>query len=247
MNIQNNITSISRQSLHIELVERLRDLIVDGSLPAGGKIPERELCERFEVSRTPMREALKVLAADGLVSLAPNRGAWVSKITVAELEEVFPIMGALEGLSGQLACAQISDQQIENVRKIHNEMVVHFEARDIASYFRSNQAIHEAILEAADNPSLRTMYRALAARVRRARYLANITDERWAEAVEEHKQILHALEAREGEKLAKILRAHLQSKYETVRQWLVLEEAKSKEDKPISPTRLSATNMAALK
>lgn len=230
MNIESSISSISRQSLHIELVERLRDLIVDGSLPVGNKIPERELCEQFEVSRTPMREALKVLAADGLVSLAPNRGAWVAKITVADLEEVFPIMGVLEGLSGQLACAQISDQQLEQVRKTHNEMVAHFEARDMAAYFRSNQAIHEAILEAANNPTLRTMYRSLAARIRRARYLANMTDERWAEAVDEHKQILQALKAREGEKLATILRAHLQSKFDSVRQWLEDEEAKSEEN-----------------
>lgn len=220
-----NIESISRQSLHIELVERLRDLIVDGTLPAGDKIPERELCERFGVSRTPMREALKVLAADGLVSLAPNRGSWVSKITVAELEEVFPIMGVLEGLSGEMACNHISESQITRIREIHAEMVEHFEARDMAAYFRTNQAIHEAILEAANNPTLRSMYRSLAARMRRARYLANMTDERWAQAVDEHKQILQALEDRAGKKLATILRQHLQNKFETVRQWLADEEA----------------------
>lgn len=227
MNIEQSISSISRQSLHIELVERLRDLIVDGTLAAGEKIPERELCERFGVSRTPMREALKVLAADGLVSLAPNRGAWVSKITVAELEEVFPIMGTLEGLSGEMACISISDQQIADIRKIHEEMVGHFKAGELAEYFRANQMIHEAILEAANNPTLRTMYRTLAARIRRARYLANMTDERWVEAMDEHEQILQALEAREGEKLAAILRQHLKNKFATVRQWLADEEAKN--------------------
>lgn len=224
MNIEQNISSITRQSLHIELVERIRDLIVDGSLVAGEKIPERELCERFGVSRTPMREALKVLASDGLVSLAPNRGAWVSKITVAELEEVFPIMGALEGLSGEMACIGISDEQISQIRKIHHEMVTHYEARNLIEYFRANQAIHEAILEAANNPTLGAMYRSLAARMRRARYLANMTEERWADAVDEHEQILVALESREGEKLAEILRRHLKNKFETVRQWLIEEE-----------------------
>lgn len=225
MNIEQSISSISRQSLHVELVERLRDLIVDGTLVAGEKIPERELCERFGVSRTPMREALKVLASDGLVSLAPNRGAWVSKITVVELEEVFPIMGALEGLSGEMACISISDAQIVQIRKMHNEMLAHYEARNLIGYFGVNQAIHEAILEAANNPTLRAMYRSLAARMRRARYLANMTEERWAEAVDEHGQILLALENREGEKLATILRQHLKNKFETVRQWLIEEEA----------------------
>lgn len=225
MNIEQSISSISRQSLHVELVERLRDLIVDGTLVAGEKIPERELCERFGVSRTPMREALKVLASDGLVSLAPNRGAWVSKITVAELEEVFPIMGAIEGLSGEMACQYISDDQITNIRKIHEGMVANFNAGELAGYFRANQLIHEAILEAANNPTLQAMYRSLAARIRRARYLANMTDERWTEAMNEHEQILQALEAREGEKLATILRLHLKNKFETVRDWLIDEEA----------------------
>ena len=225
MNIEQNISSISRQSLHIELVERLRDLIVDGSLAAGKKIPERELCERFGVSRTPMREALKVLASDGLVSLAPNRGAWVSKITVVELEEVFPIMGALEGLSGEMACSSINDAQMDRIRKIHNEMITHYEARNLDGYFKANQSIHEAILEAANNPTLSAMYRSLAARIRRARYLANMTEERWADAVDEHEQILAALESREGKKLAEILSRHLNNKFETVRQWLIDEEA----------------------
>ena len=133
-----------------------------------------------------MREALKVLAVDGLVWLEPNRGAWVSKVTIEELEEVFPVMGALEGLSGELACESITDEQIEAIRTTHNKMVEYYKVRDLGNYFKANQAIHEAILDAANNKELATMYRSLAARVRRARYLANMTDKRWAKAVEEH-------------------------------------------------------------
>ena len=214
-----------RPSLHIELLDRLRALIVDGTLLPGTKIPERELCERYGVSRTPMREALKVLAVDGLVWLEPNRGAWVSKITLEDLEEVFPVMGALEALSGELACARISDEEITAIRTTHNEMIAHYKARDLAQYFQSNQAIHEAILSAARNSELTTMYRSLAARVRRARYLANMTDERWAKAVEEHEQILDALAKRQGDALGQILRQHLASKFETVRQWLENDES----------------------
>jgi len=212
--------SITRPSLHIELLGRLRDLIIEGVLPPGTKVPERELCERYGVSRTPMREALKVLAVDGLVWLEPNRGAWVSKITIEDLEEVFPVMGALEALSGELACEHITDDQVNAIRKLHLEMVEHYKLRDLAKYFQANQAIHEAILEAANNSELTTMYRSLAARVRRTRYLANMTDERWEKAVEEHEQILSALENRHGAELAQILRQHLKSKFETVRNWL---------------------------
>ena len=224
MNISAPEEFITRPSLHTELLDRLRDLIIQGELVQGTKVPERELCERYGVSRTPMREALKVLAVDGLVWLEPNRGAWVSKVTIEELEEVFPVMGALEALSGELACEHITDAQIEAIQKMHQKMLEHYKARDLANYFQVNQAIHQAILVSANNSELTTMYNSLAARVRRARYLANMTDKRWAKAVDEHEQILAALENRKGSQLAKILRKHLESKYETVRDWLFREE-----------------------
>lgn len=224
MNIAANIPSITRRSLHDELVERLRTLIVDGTLEPGIKVPERDLCEQFQVSRTPMREALKVLAADGLVTLTPNRGAWVSKLTLPELEEVFPVMGALEALSGELACARISDKQIAAVRKLHDRMVSHYRAGELDDYFAVNQQIHEAILEAADNDTLSAQYRSLSTRIRRARYVANMTAERWAQAVEEHEQILSALEDRDAPRLAGILRKHLRNKFATVKDWLLAQE-----------------------
>lgn len=225
MNVSAPAEFITRPSLHTELLERLRNLIIQGELPQGTKIPERELCERFGVSRTPMREALKVLAVEGLAWLEPNRGAWVSKVTLEELEEVFPVMGALEALSGELACENITDEKIASIRNLHLEMVQYYKAGDLAKYFQTNQAIHEAILSAANNSELSAMYSSLAARVRRARYLANMTDDRWAKAVDEHEQILAALESRNGKQLSKILRKHLKSKFQTVRDWLKEEAA----------------------
>lgn len=226
MNVEMPVDTITRRSLHTELIDRVRDMIVEGILSPGTKIPERELCERFGVSRTPMREALKVLAADGLVSLEPNRGAWVARVTVEELEEVFPVMGALEALSGELACARISDDEIRHIRDLHEDMVHHYKAGRLADYFRVNQEIHEAILSAADNTTLAALYRSLASRVRQARYLANMSQSRWDEAVEEHEQILDALEQRDGRKLAAILKKHLGNKMDTVRDWLTAQDAR---------------------
>ncbi|MEM8796914.1 MAG: GntR family transcriptional regulator [Pseudomonadota bacterium] len=212
--------TIVRKPLHLELVDHLQELIVEGALTPGHKVPERALCEQFGVSRTPMREALKVLAADGLVTLEPNRGAWVTAVTLEELEEVFPVMGALEALSGELAAERITDAEIDGVRRHHQEMVDAYLRRDRAPYFRANQAIHEAILEAARNKTLSTQYRGLAVRIRRARYLANMTEERWRNAVAEHEEILEALEARDGPRLAEILKRHLKNKFNTVRDWI---------------------------
>lgn len=213
--------SLRRTSLHQELADKVRELIVTGELRSGKKVPERELCEMFGVSRTPLREALKVLAADQLVVLQPNRGAWVNEITVEALEEVFPVMGALEALSGELACEKITDEEIDTICKLHEAMVGHYKARRMMEYFEVNQEIHEAILAAARNQTLNLQYRSLATQVRRARYLANMTDARWKQAIEEHEAIVSCLKARDGKGLAEVLREHLRNKLETVRCWLV--------------------------
>ena len=218
-----NITmdeAIVRRSLHDELVERLQRLIIEGELIPGKKVPEKELCERYNVSRTPMREALKVLASEGLVTLTPNRGSSVTAVTVEDLEEVFPVMGALEALSGELACQKITDAEIAAIGKTHHDMIGHYKAQRLPDYFAANEAIHTAILKAARNDTLAAQHRMLSARVRRARYLANMTRERWDKAVAEHEEILAALQARDGRKLGIILKQHLRNKLETVSEWL---------------------------
>lgn len=225
-----SIEALVRRPLHLQLVERLHQLIVEGELAPGAKVPERELCERFNVSRTPMREALKVLASDGLITLTPNRGATVSDITAADLEEVFPVMGALEALAGELACKRITQKELSRIRSLHGAMVRHYEDRHLTAYFRANQEIHEAILAAARNETLSQHYRTLATRIRRARFVANMSDDRWREAVEEHEQILAALEKRNGRQLAAILKRHLQSKYDTVKLWLDQQARAKKAD-----------------
>lgn len=211
---------IPRRSLHDELTERIRGKIVSGELAPGQKIPEKELCEQFGVSRTPLREALKVLASEGIVALRPNRGAVVRSLTIEELEEVFPVMGALEALSGEIACRSITDKEVNAIRRMHAKMVAHWRQGELQDYFRLNQAIHEAILEATRNETLKSIYRGLSGRLLSARYIANMSPERWAQAVEEHEAILQALDAREGARLADILRSHLANKLATVKEWL---------------------------
>ena len=224
MSALDRVTSIKRPSLHEELIDRLRTMIVEGVLTAGKKVPERALCEKLGVSRTPMREALKVLAADGLLTLEPNRGARVRAITLDDLEEVFPLMGALEALAGELACANISDAQITELRQTHELMLECFHASDLSGYFRHNQRIHEIIMQAAGNATLSSMVQSLAVRVRRARYLANMSSERWHQAVAEHEEIIMALDVRDGQRLGAILKRHLANKFATVRQWLIEQE-----------------------
>jgi DNA-binding GntR family transcriptional regulator len=214
---------IARATLHDELVGRLRDMIVEGALAPGTRVPERELCARFGVSRTPLREALKVLASEGLLALLPNRGAQVTSLTTADIDEMFPVMGALEALAGELTCARITDEEIAEIRALHYQMVLHYTRRELPEYFHLNQNIHERILEIAGNSTLTRMYAGLAGRVRRARYVANMTKSRWGQAVEEHEAILDALARRDGPRLARILKMHLQNKCATVKESLAAE------------------------
>lgn len=224
--------SIERKSLHHELVERLRPLIVESHLAPGSKVPEKALCERFNVSRTPMREALKVLAVEGLVRLEPNRGAWVTEITIDEVNEVFPVLAVLDALSGELACQFITEDEIQKVRKLHEDMVQSYRDRDLGAYFITNQEIHSAILLAARNPSLFNFCQALSARMQRARYVANISEERWSEAVEEHERIITALEARDGKGLSSILAEHMKNKQDSVLRWLRTSENRVTDESP---------------
>lgn len=224
-----DIGTIERRSLHLELVNRIRPLIVESQLVPGSKVPEKVLCERFSVSRTPMREALKVLAAEGLVRLEPNRGAWVTSVTVDEVNEVFPVLTALEALSGELACQHITDAEIADVRTLHQSMVQSYRDRDLAAYFKTNQEIHHAILIGARNETLTNSCQALSARMQRARFVANMSDDRWSAAVAEHERIMAALEARNGTELSAVLVEHMKNKQASVLRWLQAERDTTKE------------------
>jgi len=210
-------------TLHGDLVANIRELIIEGDLEPGAKVPERVLCERYSVSRTPLREALKTLASEGLLELLPHRGAWVAQLTANDVDQMFPIMGALEALSGELACQNLTEVQFAEIQALHFQMVLHYTRRQLKPYFQVNQEIHEKILSASANPLLLQMYQTLAGRIRRARYVANMSDERWTQAVKEHEEILNALSKRDGTALSDVLKRHLKNKCETVKSHLESE------------------------
>jgi len=223
-----SISSEAKQNptLHADLVEQVRKMVVDGELEPGAKVSERILCQRFNVSRTPLREAIKTLASEGWLEILPHKGARVARLREEDVDQIFPIMGALEALSGELACANLNEEQYAEIQALHYQMILHHTRRELTSYFRVNQEIHEKILEAAANPILFQLYRTLAGRIRRARYVANMSGDRWSQAVAEHEEMLSALSARDGPTLAAVLRRHLSNKCETVKAHLRNEATK---------------------
>jgi DNA-binding GntR family transcriptional regulator len=202
--------------LHEEVVARVRTMLLEGEITPGARIPERELCEQLKISRTPLREALKVLAAEGLVQLLPNRGSRAARLTEKDVRDLFEVCQGLEALAGELACERISDAEVSEIATAHEAMVQHYRAGDLIQYYRCNRAIHEAIVTAAGNPALSGLYESVTARIRRARYFTPMTPPRWALAVQEHEAILNALRRRDGVGLSHILRTHMRHKQEEI-------------------------------
>ncbi len=208
-------------SLHAGLLGRIRTLIDHGDLLPGARVPERELCERFAVSRTPLRECLKVLAAEGLVELLPNRGARVATLEDEHLVHLFEVIAALEAEGGRLACRRIAPDALADIQGLHHRMHAHFLRRELPEYFALNQAIHGAIMDAAGNPVLGTTHAGLAGRITRARYMSNrMRPDRWQSAMDEHGAILEALVARDAERLATLLATHLANKRDIITEAL---------------------------
>ena len=226
------IAPAPRRPVHEDVLARLRDMIVEGELAPGAHIPERTLCERFGISRTPLREALKALGSEGLVNLLPNRGAVVAALTLKDVDDVVKVIDALEGLAAVAACETMTDAKLANIEDLHRQMVARRRDGDLMGYFKLNQAIHEAIVDAADNPVASTIYRSLLARIRRYRFIGNRESERWEQALAEHEHFLDALRQRDGALLRQLLHSHLRNGWRVTRA-LVRDELDANAARPV--------------
>jgi len=211
-----NLVSIQPQMLHEAVVAQLQRMIVEGVLAPGTRLNERMLCDKLRVSRTPLREAFRVLAAQGLVSLLPNRGAVVLQLSTRDIAETFEVISGLEAMSGELACARITDAEINEIRALHFDMLACHAVRDLPGYYRLNYLIHDAINKAARNDVLRQTYSTVNSRLQALRFRSNFDRDKWDAAVIEHCAMVEALEQRDGPRLAAVLRAHVLSKCATV-------------------------------
>ena len=214
---------IMRVSLHEEVLSRMREMLVEGRWQPRQVIPELEVCAELDVSRPPVREALKVLAAEGLVEVSPRQGAVIRIMAPDEARQVFEATGDLEAAAGRHACARASETSIARIRKLHEQMQAAFQQGRRRPYFETNQAIHRAIVEAGGNPVLAGVHQTLLARMRRIRYACTNEPEDWLGAMREHEQMLEALLARDGEALAAILITHMQGGWERVRAFVEAE------------------------
>ncbi len=208
--------AVDRQTLPAAVANRLRNLITEGELPAGTRLNERELCDRLGVSRTPLREAFRLLSAEGLVQIQPNRGAQVVALSAADIRESFEVMSALEALSGELACQRITDEEVAEIKALTFEMLACHARKDMPAYYRLNHSIHNLINRAARNRLLSQVYATLNLRIQNLRFRSNFDQAKWDKAAREHAEMVELLAARDGARLAAILRGHLKQKADTV-------------------------------
>jgi DNA-binding GntR family transcriptional regulator len=210
------VIDLSHLALHDQVAARLRTMLVEGAIAPGAKLNERVLCDALHVSRTPLREAIKLLAVEGLVDLLPNRGAVAVKLTEADVLHSFEVLAGLESMAGGLAAQRASAEELVEIRAMHYEMKACFTRRDLSNYYRLNARIHDAISAAAKNPVLSATYRRINARVQSLRFRTNQNEAKWKLAMKEHEQMVDALDARDGAALGEVLTAHLTHKRDTV-------------------------------
>ena len=198
-----------RSSIHGGLTAELRRMIVEHALPPGSRIAEAELCATFGVSRTPLREALKALASERLVTLQPFRGAVVTGLSAERIAQLFEAQAILEGQAARLAASRASAAGIAGFARKHRRMVRLFERGDRKGYFALNQELHADLVALSGNGVLVEAHAAVLIQVERARLAALDVGRRWSDSVAEHAEILAALEDRDGERLARTLHDHV--------------------------------------
>lgn len=216
-----------QKSLHLEVAARLRDQIFNGFLAPGTFLDEVALCESLKISRTPLREALKVLTAEGLLRHEPRRGCFVSEVTEQDLDDIFPVIALLEGRCAFEAARRASDADLAALGALHERLKDHAEAGRIQGYYDTNLLIHEAIILLANNRWLTQTISDLRKILKLARLQQLHAPGRLAQSLAEHLTVYAALKSRDSQGAEAAMRTHLTRQREALRE-LAHQQAKSR-------------------
>jgi len=210
---QTGVKRIERKSLAERIADELRDLVLVEKLAPGAPIPERETAEALGVSRTPLRESLRILAAEGLVEIEPNRAPTVANPSIADIGKLLEVQGALESLAGELACEHASEANINDIVDIESEMRAASDHSDPLDFFQLDMTFHSLIVAASGNEPLIQTHRNYNSRLWRARFISSRQRVNRPGTLKQHVTIVDALKKRDSAACASALRAHLQAGY----------------------------------
>jgi DNA-binding GntR family transcriptional regulator len=200
---------IKKKTLHEEIANNLRELIMSGELQEGDKIKEDELCSLMGISKTPLREALRVLSVEGLIRLVPNRGSFVSTPTFEEIREMFDVMSVLEGVCARAAAAKMGAKDLATLEKLHERLEENYRRKAQREYIRINNQYHAFIQELAGNRTLNQIVNGLRQKILLYRYQSLNLPERFAQSIQEHRDLLEAFRKKDPKKAETLMRRHL--------------------------------------
>lgn len=200
---------LTRASLHERTTERLRTMIVRGKLEQGAVLVEADLCDMLDVSRTPLREAMKILAAQGLIELRANRSALIATMSIEGIADLFAVMSNVERQAAELAARRIGKDDLARLHRLQDEIEAFGEAGDLEGYFQANQKIHCLIAAAGGSATLNEVHDLLFPRTEWARYFALRSLRRWRESIGEHREILEALDLGQAERAGRLMAEHV--------------------------------------
>jgi DNA-binding GntR family transcriptional regulator len=210
--------AIQKKTLHEEIANNLRDMIMSGELREGDKIKENNLCDMMGISKTPLREALRVLSAEGLIRLIPNRGSYVTTPTFEEIKEMFDVMSVLEGVCARTAAEKMNAKDFSKLEKLHNKLEESFRRRDQKKYIHQNNSYHALVQELAGNKTLNQIVNGLRQKILLYRFQSLNLPERFEQSIREHRDLLAAFRNRDPEKAEMLMTSHLKKQCEALEQ-----------------------------
>ena len=208
---------VVKTALYVEVTERLRSMIAGGVLSPGSWIDEQKLAEELGVSRTPFREAIHILASEGLLRIEPRRGCYVTELTEKDLDEIFPLMAMLEGRCAFEAAERASDAQIQSLENLHNKLKGYAKDKKIDQYYATNREIHIAIQTLAGNEWLTHMVYDLRRILNLSRHRSLHHKGRIEESCAEHLAIFDALKKRDAQNAEQLMKLHILNQREALK------------------------------
>lgn len=202
---------LAPRPLYEQVAERLREQIFARRLEPGNWIDEQRLAAEYGIRRTPLREALKVLASEGLVTLKPRRGCYVTEISERDLDEIFTVMSLLEGQCARSAAEKADAAALDELRRIHARLEAAASTNDINGFFEANQAFHRCVQSIADNHWLQHVIEDLRKVIKLSRHHSLFSDGRLEQSLIEHRRILKAMLARDAHEAELAMREHIAS------------------------------------
>jgi DNA-binding GntR family transcriptional regulator len=207
---------IKSTALYIQVADRLRSEIYRHALQPGDPIDEMALCERYGISRTPLREALKVLNSEGLIELIPRKGSFVRSMDVDELNELFPVMAVLEGLCAREAVENCSTDDLKKLEDMHHKLEQYASKGDIDNYYETNFEFHQAVQDLSGNRTLQRIIGDLRKVLRLARHMQLTMPGRLQQSIEEHRQIMLAFRKHDPVLADQNMQAHLHNQWHSL-------------------------------